>query len=70
MDLKIVQAINDPDNQLRIFLSCGAILLVRLFGGLSSLDAVPWAMPLVSVGFVVSGCFLAVSCAAAFLRFR
>jgi hypothetical protein len=67
LDSKLVQALKDADIQLAIFIACAVLLMVRYFGGLSALDTwTPW----VWVGLIVSGCFLAVSCLAAFLKVR
>jgi hypothetical protein len=52
---------------LAVFLSCLVLWLVGHFGGLPTLE---WLLPWVTVALVVSGCFLLVSCVAAFLRAR
>ena len=67
LDSRWLQIFKDADIQLAIFLCCLVLWVVGHFGGLATLE---WLLPWVKVGLVVSGCFLFVSCIAAFLRAR
>jgi hypothetical protein len=66
-DTRLLNILKDDFFQLVIFLSCIVLLLVGYLGGLPTLAS--W-LPWVWVGFIVSGCALAVTVLSAFLGVR
>ncbi len=66
-DSKWVPILKDADIQLAIFLSCGALWIAGHFWGVVPVES--WLL-WVKVVFIVSGCFLFVSCIASLLKLR
>jgi hypothetical protein len=66
-DTKWVPILKDADIQLAIFLSCGVLWIAGHFWGVVPVES--WLL-WVKVVFIVSGCFLLVSCIASLFSRR